>query len=89
MKEQIHQAVDLSRRPIEAILEVEAPAAAAPAGGAAEPAQYEEAQLLKDEVLIDDAGKAMNTVPSARGADESARGCLITQPSLCQQVQLP
>ena len=45
--------------------------------------------MLKDEIVIDDAGKAMNTVPSARGADESARGCLITQPSLCQQVRFP
>lgn len=76
-------------RPVEAVLEVEAAAAPVPAPAPAEPGQYEEAQLLKDEVLIDDVGKPLNVVPSARGADESARGHLITMPSLCQQVRHP
>ena len=77
-------------RPIEAVLEVESPPApAAPAtAAAAEPADYDEGQPLSDEIVLSDAGKPLNTVPSARGADESARGHLRTEPSLCQQVRL-
>ena len=68
---------------------VEAPAVTAPAAAAAGTAQLEEAQVLSDEVLMDDVGKPLTVVVSARGADESARGHLVTQPSLCQQVRLP
>jgi len=80
-------------RPIEALLEVEAPphpaaTAAAPSGAAADPEMYDEGQPLKDEVVMSDAGRPLNTVPSARGADESAKGHLKTQPSLCQLVKL-
>ena len=79
-------------RPIEAVLEVEsppAPAASATAtAAAAEPADYDEGQPLSDEIVLSDAGKPLNAVPSARGADESARGHLRTEPSLCQQVRL-
>lgn len=81
-----------SHRPIEAVLEVEsppAPAASATAtAAAAEPADYDEGQPLSDEIVLSDAGKPLNAVPSARGADESARGHLRTEPSLCQQVRL-
>ena len=56
---------------------------------AAEPADYDdEGQPLSDEIIMSDAGKPLNAVPSARGADESARGHLRTEPSLCQQVRL-
>ena len=82
-------------RPIEAVLEVESPPApaapppaAAAAAAAAEPADYDEGQPLSDEIVLSDAGKPLNAVPSARGADESARGHLRTEPSLCQQVRL-
>ena len=78
--------MDAFCRAVEAVLEIEAAAAPAPAAPPAEPGQYEEAKLLKDEVLIDNVGKPLNIVPSARGADESARGHLTTEPSLCQQV---
>ena len=73
-------------RPIEAVLEVEAPVAPAQAAADAEPAQQDDAQPLSDEIVMNDAGKPLNAVPSARGADESAKGCLMCQPSLCQQV---
>ena len=78
-------------RPIEAVLEVESlPAPATPAtAAAAEPAEDDdEGQPLSDEVVMSDAGNPLNAVPSARGADESARGHLRTEPSLCQQVRL-
>lgn len=80
-------------RPIEALLEVEAsphPAAtaAAPSGAAADPELYDEGQPLKDEVIMSDAGRPLNIVPSARGADESAKGHLKSQPGLCQLVNL-
>lgn len=80
-------------RPIEAVLEVEslpAPATSATAA-AAEPADDDDddkGQPLSDEIVMSDAGKPLNAVPSARGADESARGHLRTEPSLCQQVRL-
>ena len=45
--------------------------------------------MLSDEVLMNDVGKPLNVVPSARGADESARGHLQTHPTLCQQVRHP
>ena len=79
--------------PIEAVLEVETPphpaaTAAAPSEAAADPEMYDEAQPLKDEVVMSDAGRPLNVVPSARGTDESAKGHLKTQPSLCQLVKL-
>ena len=70
-------------RPIEATLEVDLP----PGG---ETAKQEEAQLADTEILLNDAGRPINSVPSARGAVDSAKGHLNTQPSLCQQVgQMP
>ena len=66
-------------RPIMATLEVELP----PCG---ETAKQEEAQPADTEILLNDAGRPINAVPSARGAVDSAKGHLDTQPSLCQQV---
>lgn len=66
-------------RPIEAALEVELP----PDG---ELAKQEETQPADAEILLNDAGRPINAVPSARGTVDSAKGHLNTQPSLCQQV---
>ena len=66
-------------RPIEAALEVELP----PGGDLA---KQEESQPANTEILLNDAGRPINAVPSARGAVDSAKGHLNTQPSLCQQV---
>ena len=67
-------------RPIEATLEVDLPL-----GG--ETAKQEEAQPADTEILLNDAGRPINAAPSARGAVDSAKGHLNTQPSLCQQVK--
>ena len=66
-------------RPIEATLEVELPPGD-------ELAKQEEPQPADTEILLNDAGRPLNAVPSARGAVDSAKGHLNTQPSLCQQV---
>ena len=51
-----------------------------------ETAKQEEAQLADTEILLNDAGRPLNVVPSARGAVDSAKGHLNIQPSLCLQV---